>query len=82
MINVMETSISTPKRGRPVKPPAPPNDAVRELREKMGITQEEMARDLHCSLSAVRRFERERVVPSSGALRTNFEKLASKATTK
>lgn len=54
-------------------------DAVFQVREALGLTQEETARELHCSLSAVRRFEREKVLPVSGAIRDNFNRLAKKA---
>jgi ribosome-binding protein aMBF1 (putative translation factor) len=67
------------KRGRPSKPPEPPSDAVRATREALGMTQEDVAREIKCSLSAVRRFERERALPSNSAIKENFQKLAARA---
>lgn len=52
---------------------------MREVREKIGYTQEQMAREIKCSLSTVTRCERMALVPHNEAVATNFRKLANKA---
>ncbi len=89
MINAMSTSENKPtvvnqaeetiQRGRPPGSRAVKSRAVEEVRQKLGWTQEELARSLNCSLSAVRRYEREEVLPSTGAIKVSFLALAQRA---
>jgi DNA-binding transcriptional regulator YiaG len=73
----METT--TRKPGRPPGKSSVTSDAVLRVREALGLTQQQLAAELNCSLSAVRRFERERVLPSSDALKKNFLQLTQRA---
>ncbi len=66
-------------RGRPRRIEKPPSDAVKLVRDKLELTQQQVATELHCSLSAVRTMERERRVPRTGALLDAFERLARRA---
>lgn len=63
------------KRGRPVGTTAQGDtDAVREFRTARGWSQERLARELNCSLSAVRQAERDRRL-FTGYLLMCFERL-------
>ena len=52
---------------------------MRAVREKLGLTQEQMSRELKCSISTVTRCERLALVPHNEAVAANFKRLASKA---
>jgi predicted transcriptional regulator len=52
---------------------------VRVVRDALGITQEEMARRMGCSISSERRFEYDRSIPTVTAVKENFRKLAKQA---
>ena len=65
-------------RGRPVRV-EPETDAVRRVRDALGMTQQELAEAMPCSLSAIRTMERDNRLPGSRALRENFAKLARRA---
>lgn len=69
----------TSTRGRPVGTRARESDAVRQVRQSLGWTQEQLARDLNCSLSAVRTMEREGRLPGQGTLLDAFKRLAERA---
>ncbi len=65
--------------GRPKKPAPPKTDVVFRVRQSMGNTQEEFARELGCSVAAVSKMEQDERLPGSMALRTAFLKLAKRA---
>ena len=81
-------AMSTPEnktvrgRGRPAKEDVPLTTVVFDVRSALGWTQEEMAQQLKCSLSAVRAMEREKRLPGRGALLENFLRLAREAKVK
>ncbi len=52
---------------------------VKEVRQKLEMTQREMAEALGCSITSARRFEYERTTPTVRAVALNFGKLARKA---
>lgn len=52
---------------------------MRAVREKLGLTQEQMSRELKCSISTVTRCERLALVPHNEAVAANFKRLATKA---
>lgn len=54
-------------------------EAVVTTRQKLGMSQEQFAREMGCSLAAVRKMESEHRLPGSYALRTAFDKLAQRA---
>jgi len=75
------STLSQPKTsagGRPRGTTAPQSDAVKRVREKMGISQEQLSRELGCSTSSIAKMEQQGRLPGSGALRTAFEKLAKR----
>lgn len=78
----MNDTIS-PTAGRPKRPTAPPTDAVRRVRLALnngaGLTQEELAREMGCSVAAVAKMEQGQRLPGSIALRTAFAKVAKRA---
>jgi len=55
---------------------APP---VKQIRLALGITQEEMARRMECSISSARRFEQVGGLPRVAAMRSNLKRLAKQA---
>ena len=55
------------------------NSPVKEIREKLGFTQEKMAREMGCSYASARRFEYTGAVPRVEAVRERFYKLAKQA---
>jgi len=66
-------------RGRPIGTGAKQSDAVRRVREVLGLTQEQLARELNCSLSAVRTMERNNRLPGYGKLLNAFKRVAERA---
>ncbi len=52
---------------------------VREVRLALGLTQEQLAKKMGCSLSSERRFEYSGTTPTVGAVLANFRRLAAKA---
>lgn len=56
-----------------------PTDAVREVRAVLKMSQQKLASELDCSLSAVRRYERDRALPGVGPLRERFAAIAERA---
>jgi len=52
---------------------------VKEIRAALGLTQEEMAQRLGCSLTSQRRFEYQRTLPKVKAVAGNLRKLAKQA---
>lgn len=52
---------------------------VKEIREKLGLRQVDMAERLGCSLSSERRFEYDGSIPTVAAVLKNFQKLAKQA---
>jgi transcriptional regulator with XRE-family HTH domain len=73
------TTIPKNRGGRPTGTGAGVSDAVSRVRAALGLTQEEFARELGCSLSNVAKMEGQKRTPGSGALRTAFEKLARRS---
>lgn len=65
--------------GRPRLSQRPSTDAVAEVRAALQFTQEEMARELKCSLDTVRKMEQQSRLPGTHALKANFELLAKRA---
>jgi DNA-binding XRE family transcriptional regulator len=55
------------------------NNSVKEVREKLGLTQREMAAQMQCSFNTARRCEYESRLPQTVAVRERFYKLAKKA---
>lgn len=55
------------------------SDAVFRVRSALGLTQEEFARELGCSLSNVAKMEGQKRTPGTRALKDNLAKLARKA---
>ncbi|RYZ74054.1 MAG: XRE family transcriptional regulator [Proteobacteria bacterium] len=56
-----------------------PSDAVSRVRASLGLTQEEFARELGCSLSNVAKMEGEKRTPGTRALKDNLVRLAKRA---
>ncbi len=52
---------------------------MREVREKLNLTQEEMGKKIGCSTMTVRRSEYQARLPQTGAVLVNFRKLAKQA---
>lgn len=70
----------TPSRGgRPHGTEAKDSDAVKRARQALGISQQEMAVQMGCSVSAVQRMERLEKLPQSGAMLDSFKRLARRA---
>lgn len=55
------------------------SDAVSRVRSGLGITQEEFARELGCSVSTVAKMEGEGRTPGTRALKDNLARLAKRA---
>lgn len=73
----MET---TKKRGgRPKGRATEKTDAVARVRAALGLTQEEFARELGCSVSSVAKMEGEGRTPGTQALKNNLARAAQKA---
>ena len=70
---------SSNRNGRPQGATGPETDAVSRVRGALHMTQEEMARELKCSLDTVRKLERGRRLPSHLAIKSNFAVLAQRA---
>lgn len=78
MEKISSAAPSRPReRGRPKGSGAAPSDAVRAVRKKLG-SQQKLAEELRCSLSAVRAMEREHRLPGSGALLEKFTEIAGR----
>ncbi|HEX8833966.1 MAG TPA: helix-turn-helix transcriptional regulator [Abditibacteriaceae bacterium] len=56
-----------------------PRNLMREVRNALDLTQEEMARELRSSVSTVAKCEAESRLPRTHATRDNFNKLAERA---
>lgn len=52
---------------------------MRAVRSALGLTQEEMAREIKCSWATIRNCERDAKLPRGEALRANFNALAKRA---
>lgn len=65
-------------RGRPRRDEAE-TDVVRRVRDALGMTQQEFAAELKCSLTAVRYMERGKRLPGQKAILDNFKALARRA---
>ncbi len=74
----METQTIQPKRGRPPRESAK-NEAVRAVRTKLKLTQQQMAARLECGISTIQKLEGARVLPGVAALNVRFQKLADEA---
>lgn len=68
-------------RGRPARQRTP-TDAIKRVREALGLTQVQFAAEMNCSESSVARYERQGTMPETGALRAQLEKLAKRASVK
>lgn len=55
------------------------NNPVLEVREKLGWSQEKMAREMKCSMNTVRLCEKEARFPKNQAILENFNALAARA---
>lgn len=66
-------------RGRPTGTGGQSSDAVKAVRAKLGLTQQQLAQEINCSLSAVRYMERERRLPGTLALLDAFKRIAKRA---
>lgn len=64
------------ERGRPHGTSAPKSDAVARFRARTGMTQEELAHELNCSIATVRRYEQKSIMPGGKAIRAALDKLA------
>jgi len=65
--------------GRPSGTGAPESDAVRRVRAALDMSQEQLAREMNCSMSAIRTMERENRLPGQAALLAAFKRLAKRA---
>ena len=75
----MQSVMPTPKkRGRPLKVTTHHTDAVARVRAAMGLTQEEFAREMNCSIATVRRYEQEEVLPGGIAQKRSLARLAKR----
>ncbi len=52
---------------------------MKSVREKLGLTQEQMSRELKCSISTVTRCERLELVLHNEAVAATFKRLATKS---
>jgi transcriptional regulator with XRE-family HTH domain len=78
----METIKNDVPRSRGGRPPglaAIKSNAMKQVREKLGLTQQELAQELGCALSTVTKNEARGTLPAQKALLTAFEKLARRA---
>ena len=66
-------------RGRPYGSGAATSDAVRLTREALSWTQQKMAGELECSLSAISKMEQEHRLPGQKKLFDRFSVLAKRA---
>lgn len=55
------------------------DDSVLRVRKALGLTQEELAREMKCSLAAVQKYEQQGRRPRNAALRDNLARLARRA---
>lgn len=69
---------TTKERGRPRKEAPAPTDAVARVRAAMGLTQEEFAREMACSIGTVRRYEQAKVLPTGIAQKRALARLAKR----
>ena len=69
----------TNRAGRPFGSGAATSDAVRLTREALAWTQQKMAGELECSLSAISKMEQEHRLPGQKKLFDRFSVLAERA---
>lgn len=69
----------TPRGGRPIGSGASKSDAVKLTRQKLGVSQQEMAAQIGCSVSAVQRMERLGTLPQNTALLESLKRIAKRA---
>ncbi len=81
MLDTIPTNETAPTsgRGRPTGSGGQTSDAVKAVRAKLGLTQQQLAQEINCSLSAVRYMERERRLPGTLSLLDSFKRLAKRA---
>lgn len=65
--------------GRPVGTGAAKSGAVKLTRQSLGVSQQEMAAQIGCSVSAVQRMERLGTLPQNTALLESLKRLAKRA---
>lgn len=74
---MVDTVIDKPKKvGRP---PAPQSEAVRAVRLKLGLTQESFAREIGCTMAAVRKAEVKRKLFAHPGYMARLQSLAEQA---
>lgn len=54
------------------------SDAVARVRAALGVTQEEFAREMKCSIATVRRYEQQKVLPGGIAQKSALAKIAKR----
>jgi DNA-binding transcriptional regulator YiaG len=69
------------KPGRPAKRPGSEikSDAVYRVRSALSMTQEEFAREMGCSVAAIRRYEQGQKLPGGVSQKIAFAKVAERA---
>lgn len=79
MVSNTNDSDARNPRGRPEGTGAATSDAVRLTREALDWTQQQIAGELSCSLSAISKMEQERRLPGQKKLLDRFTALAARA---
>lgn len=79
MVSNSNDSAARNPRGRPEGSGAATSDAVRLTREALEWTQQKMAGELECSLSAISKMEQEHRLPGQKKLLERFSILAKRA---
>jgi DNA-binding XRE family transcriptional regulator len=67
------------KRGRPTGTGAPESEVVRQVREKLGLSQEKFAQDLQVTSSAVYKMEAEKRLPGRSKVLERLKDAAKRA---
>jgi transcriptional regulator with XRE-family HTH domain len=70
---------SPSRGGRPIGTVAAKSEAVKKTRQALGVSQQEMATQIGCSVSAVQRMERLGTLPQNTALLESLKRLAKRA---
>lgn len=70
---------SPSRGGRPVGTVAAKSEAVKQTRQALGYSQQEMAVQIGCSVSAVQRMERLGTLPQNTALLESLKRIAKRA---
>jgi DNA-binding transcriptional regulator YiaG len=80
ILSLMET-LHKAKPGRPAgrKQEKQKSDAVFRVRSALGMTQEEFAREMGCSIATIRKYEQGQVLPGGVSQKLAFAKVAKRA---